>query len=298
MATIGQVAARAGVSKATVSRVVNESAPVAGETRRRVEAAVGALNYRPNVQAQQLAVGLGTAVAVVCDRPVDAFVAAVVHSLTSMRFGVTVARTNLEAPHEVAAVGGSGGVVVIGHRAEEALPRGMMASLPTVAAQPGPLQIDRTIVDSGGALSAMAADGVRRGGSSAILVDDRRLSNSAVVELRLAFNAVDIRLRRPMRQDLSDVMARRTQPDIVLAATAPIAARVFRQLAEARSNAQILTLESTPVTRQLAISGLETPYEALAESMTEQLYRQITSGITAGTEVRIPATYWDSATAI
>ena len=83
-----------------------------------------------------------------------------------------------------------------------------------------------------------------------------------------------------------------------MAATAAIAARVFRQAAAVGAKGQIVTLESTPVTRQLQLSGLEAPHAALAESMTEQLYRQISSGFTAGTEVRIPAAYWDSATAI
>ncbi|MDB4885173.1 MAG: regulatory protein LacI [Gemmatimonadetes bacterium] len=47
-ATIGDVAHHAGVSKATVSAVLNDSAVVKDSTRRRVLDAIGALNYRPS----------------------------------------------------------------------------------------------------------------------------------------------------------------------------------------------------------------------------------------------------------
>lgn len=57
MATITQVAARAGVSEATVSRVINRSAAVSPETARRVVAAVEALRYRPNPRARNLSLG-------------------------------------------------------------------------------------------------------------------------------------------------------------------------------------------------------------------------------------------------
>lgn len=53
-ATIIDVAKRAGVSVATVSRVVNGNYPVRQETRARVKEAITALKYVPNVQAREL----------------------------------------------------------------------------------------------------------------------------------------------------------------------------------------------------------------------------------------------------
>ncbi|NUO64148.1 MAG: LacI family DNA-binding transcriptional regulator, partial [Gemmatimonadaceae bacterium] len=44
--SITDVARRAGVSKATVSAVINDSSPVSDVTRERVRAAIEALNYR------------------------------------------------------------------------------------------------------------------------------------------------------------------------------------------------------------------------------------------------------------
>ncbi|MEV6400167.1 LacI family DNA-binding transcriptional regulator [Streptomyces sp. NPDC051907] len=54
MASIKDVAAAAGVSVATVSRVLNNAASVSTEARARVLAAVEALGYRPNAVARSL----------------------------------------------------------------------------------------------------------------------------------------------------------------------------------------------------------------------------------------------------
>ena len=55
--TIYDIAGEAGVSIATVSRVVRGDAAVSPETRRRVEAVIASRNYRPNALAQSMAGG-------------------------------------------------------------------------------------------------------------------------------------------------------------------------------------------------------------------------------------------------
>ncbi|NUP47434.1 MAG: LacI family DNA-binding transcriptional regulator, partial [Catenulispora sp.] len=55
--TLKDVAQRAGVSVRTVSNVVNGHVYVADETRRRVQAAIDALGYRPNLLARNLKQG-------------------------------------------------------------------------------------------------------------------------------------------------------------------------------------------------------------------------------------------------
>jgi LacI family transcriptional regulator len=54
MSTIGDVAERAGVSKMTVSRVINKSGYISQETRERVEQAIAELGYVPNALARSL----------------------------------------------------------------------------------------------------------------------------------------------------------------------------------------------------------------------------------------------------
>lgn len=54
MTSLKDVAALAGVSPSTVSRVINNTMHVTDETRMRVEEAIRAVNYRPNLLAQSL----------------------------------------------------------------------------------------------------------------------------------------------------------------------------------------------------------------------------------------------------
>ncbi len=54
MSSMKDVAKLAGVSVMTVSRVINQSAPVEEETRKKVEEAIRKLNYRPNLLARGL----------------------------------------------------------------------------------------------------------------------------------------------------------------------------------------------------------------------------------------------------
>lgn len=54
MSSMKDVAKLAGVSVATVSRVINQNAPVEEETRRKVEEAIKKLNYKPNLLARGL----------------------------------------------------------------------------------------------------------------------------------------------------------------------------------------------------------------------------------------------------
>ena len=63
--TIYSVAKEAGVSLATVSRVINDSGLVKQETKEKVEAAIAKLGYRPNAVAQGLALKKTTTIALV-----------------------------------------------------------------------------------------------------------------------------------------------------------------------------------------------------------------------------------------
>ncbi|GAA1305495.1 LacI family DNA-binding transcriptional regulator [Saccharothrix xinjiangensis] len=63
--TISQVAAAAGVSRATVSRVMNGRSTVAADLADRVRATASALGYEPNPHARSLALGRTTTVGLV-----------------------------------------------------------------------------------------------------------------------------------------------------------------------------------------------------------------------------------------
>ena len=68
MVTMSDVARHAGVSRATVSRVLNKTAVVDERTRRVVNEAIDALRYRPNAIARGLAARSSRTVGVVINR--------------------------------------------------------------------------------------------------------------------------------------------------------------------------------------------------------------------------------------
>lgn len=65
MATIRDVAAKAGVNASTVSRVFSGKATISAETRERVFAAAAALDYQPNAIARSLSIRRTNTIAVV-----------------------------------------------------------------------------------------------------------------------------------------------------------------------------------------------------------------------------------------
>ncbi|WP_328913620.1 MULTISPECIES: LacI family DNA-binding transcriptional regulator [unclassified Streptomyces] len=71
--TLADVAARAGVSSATVSRVLNGNYPVAGSTKERVQRAVEELDYVVNGQARALAAATSDLVGVLVNDVADPF---------------------------------------------------------------------------------------------------------------------------------------------------------------------------------------------------------------------------------
>src|ERR1700712_5198949 len=67
--TINDVARIAGVSKKTVSRVINKSPLLNGDTRQRVEKVIAEIGYIPNPQARALALRRNYLIGLVHDNP-------------------------------------------------------------------------------------------------------------------------------------------------------------------------------------------------------------------------------------
>ncbi|HDZ1439700.1 TPA: HTH-type transcriptional regulator GalS [Klebsiella pneumoniae] len=84
MITIRDVARQAGVSVATVSRVLNNSALVSPDTRDVVMKAVTQLSYRPNANAQALATQVSDTIGVVVMDVSDAFFGALVKAVDTV----------------------------------------------------------------------------------------------------------------------------------------------------------------------------------------------------------------------
>ena len=71
--TIEDIATAAGVSKATISRVINGTATVSDDLKKRVNDAVDKYDYQPNINARRLAGGAGGLIALVLEESTEEF---------------------------------------------------------------------------------------------------------------------------------------------------------------------------------------------------------------------------------
>ncbi|MCB5182972.1 LacI family DNA-binding transcriptional regulator [Streptomyces antimicrobicus] len=119
--TLAEVAAHAGVSPATVSRVLNGGYPVAGGTRTRVERAVEELGYVANAPARALAAATSDLVGVLVRDVADGF------------FGILVAALQRALGPEAPGQAGSGRLTVV--CATEGAPAAELAHLTLLEGQ-------------------------------------------------------------------------------------------------------------------------------------------------------------------
>ena len=65
--TLNDIAKKVGVSPSTVSRVINGSAPISDEMKKKIYKAMNELNYHPNSLARNLATGSSLTIGLVVD---------------------------------------------------------------------------------------------------------------------------------------------------------------------------------------------------------------------------------------
>jgi DNA-binding LacI/PurR family transcriptional regulator len=144
--TLEEVAARAGVGRGTVSRVINNAAGVKDSTRRAVQRAIAELGYVPNLAARSLAGRRADAVALAMTEQDwrlfgEPFFAETVRAVsdaltdTGMQLLLTLVRTAAERQRfvEYARGGRVDGALLMSVRADDPLPDMLAeAGLPTV----------------------------------------------------------------------------------------------------------------------------------------------------------------------
>jgi DNA-binding LacI/PurR family transcriptional regulator len=139
--TLEAVARRAGVSTATVSRVLNKSARVSPEMRAAVEAAVAELGYVPNPAARNLARRRTDTIALVVSEPgdrlfADPFFPAVVHGIaeeladTDLQLVILPARGERQQRKVERYVleGHVDGTIMVSLHADDVLPHALLAA--------------------------------------------------------------------------------------------------------------------------------------------------------------------------
>lgn len=105
MATIYDVAKSAGVSRSTVSRVLNDQEGVNPQTKKRVLEAINALHYKPNASARSLALQKCNVIGVVAKEITDTFYGSMIDTIyrkaDANNYGVLFCINNLNRKAKV-----------------------------------------------------------------------------------------------------------------------------------------------------------------------------------------------------
>ncbi len=204
MATLGDVAAKAGVSKSVASRVLNKvrsRVRISEATRRRIEATAKELDYRPNVNARRLAIGRLESIGVVYEAP-DFFRSSfimtcldgVVQEAHRLNFCVNLGtRTDATTTRHIKFLEDRAvdGVIVVPPASEELLDYIRSFKIPHVFVNPGsPISCDAVLCDDAGGIAAAMEHLLRLG--------HRRISH--MTYLSSTHHSVDVRLNAYKRK--------------------------------------------------------------------------------------------------
>lgn len=312
--TLATVAAVAGVSPATVSRVINGSTTVAPQIRAAVEDAISHLGYVPNRAARSLVTRRSDSIALVVREQVefgvaDAYLSSTIvaasQSLVGSGFQLVVMMANNDEDHAQLAnyvrAGHVDGVILVSVHADDPLPLQLLrARIPTVlSGRPvTPLPTGGSYVDvdnvGGGRQAAerLLAVGRRRlatiAGPADMTAATDRLAGfrTAVQEAGLQVEAVALGdfHRRSGEEAMQAILAREPAIDGVFAASDLMAAGAIRVLRNAgRSvpdDVAVVGFDDVELAQHTE-PPLTTVRQPLAEAIrlvTEMLIRQINGG--------------------
>ena len=170
MSTIADVAARAGVSKATASRALSGGGYVSSETRERVQAAARELRYIAHSSATSLATGRSLSVGVIMPALDRWFFAEL---LSGIQEGL------LAAGQDLVLYGISEGSSERARLFAEVLPRRRLDGIIAIGIQPSTHELER-LVQVG---SPLVSVGAYREGTSGVSIDDEAAARIATEHL-------------------------------------------------------------------------------------------------------------------
>jgi DNA-binding LacI/PurR family transcriptional regulator len=309
--TLEEVAARAGVGRGTVSRVINGSPRVSDATRAAVEAAVAELGYVPNTAARALAANRTDAIALVVPEPETRFFAEPYFSDMLKGVGAEISETEMQlllifagsdrerrrlaqylAAHRV------DGVLLVSVHADDPLPD-LLSQLEIPAVISGPRSEGETLpsVDSdnyGGGRSAV--EHLLAGGRRTIAHITGRLDVYGAQRrvdgyrdaLRDAGHEVDERLieagdftEEGGRRAMTKLLARRPDLDAVFAGSDVMAAGARQVLREEGrgipSDVALVGYDDSAIARHMdpPLTSVRQPIEEMGRHMIDLLLSEI-----------------------
>jgi DNA-binding LacI/PurR family transcriptional regulator len=312
--TLATVAAVAGVSPATVSRVINGSPTVAPNIRSAVEDAISDLGYVPNRAARSLVTRRSDSIALVVREQVefgvaDAYLSSTIvaasQSLVGTGFQLVVMMANNDTEHAQLAnyvrAGHVDGAILVSVHAEDPLPQQLLrARIPTVlTGRPAtPLPPGGTYVDvdnlGGGRLAAhRLIDGGRRklaiiaGPADMTAATDRIAGfRTALAEAGRAVEAVAVGdfHRASGEAAMREILAREPDVDGVFAASDLMAAGAMRVLRLAGrvvpDDVALVGFDDVELAQHTEppLTTIHQPVADVIRIVTEMLIRQIHGG--------------------
>jgi DNA-binding LacI/PurR family transcriptional regulator len=310
--TLEQVAARAGVGRGTVSRVINGSPNVSKHTREAVEAAVTELGYVPNLAARALVTRRTDTVALVISEGEDRlftepFFAGVVRGISA---GVTAAGRQLVLALTAAGDGGRpldryltqqhvDGVLLLSLHGDDPLPRELRErGLPVVVGGRPAVPYDGSSVDVDNVGAARAGVGhLAARGRASIATITGPLDMGAGLDRLAGYRAALADAGLPADEglvahgDFSEasgaqamraLLARRPGLDAVFAANDLMAVGALRVLRESGrqvpGDVAVLGFDDSPLAgvTDPPLSSVRQPTEEMGRQMADLLVRLIT----------------------
>ncbi len=312
--TLEEVAARAGVGRGTVSRVINGSPRVSEATREAVEAAVAELGYVPNTAARALAANRTDAVAMVVPEPETRFFAEPYFSDMLRGVGSQLSETEMQlllifagsdrerrrlaqylAAHRV------DGVLLVSVHADDPLPD-LLAQLEIPAVISGPRSAEETLpsVDSDNYAGARSAVEhlLARGRSTIATITGRldvygarRRVDGYREGLREAGHQVDEDLivrgdftEEGGRRAMTELLRRRPGLDAVFAGSDVMAAGARQVLREAGrripDDVALVGFDDSAIARHMdpPLTSVQQPIEKMGRAMIDLLLNEIADG--------------------
>lgn len=309
--TLDAVAELAGVSTATVSRVLNDSARVSDEARASVEAAVAKLGYVPNPAARSLARRRTDTLALVVSEPedrlfADPFFSTVVHGIaellaeTSLQLVILPARGERQQRKVERYVlqGHVDGTIMLSLHEDDVLPRALAAAgAPIVlSGRPRPDAPDTLYVDTdnlaGGRIATEHLLATRHAVATITGPLDMAVSADRFQGYRDALAAAGVAFRPELvergdfteasgRDAMGRLLARDARIGGVFAASDAMAAGALQALATAGrrvpGDVAVVGFDDVPLAAQTTppLSTMRQPFEEMTRALVDLVLRRI-----------------------
>lgn len=308
-ATLDSVAARAGVSRQTVSNVLRHPARVAEPTRDRVMSVIRDTGYRPSLPARQLATRRANAIAVRAERQQDGISGLVLdafyHGLAEagQDNGLRVLlyaepadeATELAVIEELLHIGAADAVVLTATSANDDRPRRLGAAGLTFCAFGRPwgheddphdwVDVDGA-VGTGLAVEHLLRTGHRRiaylgwpqdGATPSTGTDRRRGWLSALVDAGLSgarLEARSLNEAAAAEAAVRELLQATEQPDAIVCASDTLAVGAHRAVMESagrRAPISVVGFDATPVASALGLASVAQPIDQVAHECIDLL---------------------------